>query len=470
MKISHVICRIVVFLLGIELMSGNINGQVVHNRSVRKIILKDLLHESAAGTDMSEQLRKILEADSSHVEIVVGDVGCLFLHSLKVPGRVTMTFDNGGSFYAVDGVKIEIEGEVVAGMYEIFSGPGQISLYRNTKCRVIYPQWWGAFADGHHADDEAIQRAIQSLDQGVITFPPGNYLLSKRIMVPNYLLLQGSGEQWTRMTATSNFADSVMIQVGRDFDHKTGRYDFRHGLAGFEINCSDRVPIAIYSNNLQELSRIEHLAILNYTTVGLMLEGFGCQNFKIQDLHIASGNAAVIRERSNIFIRNIGRGQNTIQNASLVNVKSHFGLAKGRECNIKIVGSVYSHLSFCNIHLESSDWGLYNDGCNVTVNNLDSYDVHNTIALTTSNGGAGFQGIAISQNAGNVIRNFFVHTADSVLTTAQTIPFYFFQTKYGLSDPRYFLFHSGRAFEENSVLDIDANIKTREIQESGKKK
>src|SRR6185312_2574053 len=76
-----------------------------------------------------------------------------------------------GALLTVDGVNLTINGPVQAGLYQIFNcvngGAVQFSTTNDAAAnarviavRELYPEWWGAKADGSHDDTAAIQAAL----------------------------------------------------------------------------------------------------------------------------------------------------------------------------------------------------------------------------------------------------------------------------------------------------------------------
>src|SRR6185295_8517830 len=71
---------------------------------------------------------------------------------------------------------------------------GGRSLVENENYRNV--RTWGAFGNGSTDDTAAIQSAIDALpaDGGVLFFPPGRYLISASLNLPNKpVIIKGSG-------------------------------------------------------------------------------------------------------------------------------------------------------------------------------------------------------------------------------------------------------------------------------------
>ncbi len=97
--------------------------------------------------------------------------------NLNVPSNVTLRVERMATLAIPAGVILTINGGLEAGPYQIFSctGTGKVVFTRPHGARELYPQWWGAKADGATDDTAALQAMINcSVDSvGVPMFLPG---------------------------------------------------------------------------------------------------------------------------------------------------------------------------------------------------------------------------------------------------------------------------------------------------------
>ncbi len=114
--------------------------------------------------------------------------------NISLPRNLAVKFENGAVLAPSEGVRVKILGPIEAGIFQIFSGAGQIELGPSC-CREVYPQWWGANDNGKEADSTT--KALQSaLDSGHrVYIPPGTYLSNKVSLSKPGVVVQGAGKE-----------------------------------------------------------------------------------------------------------------------------------------------------------------------------------------------------------------------------------------------------------------------------------
>ena len=80
-----------------------------------------------------------------------------------IPATMTMRFLRGGSLSIDAGKTVTVNGQIDAGLFQIFEGAGSVAFGLGA-VREVYPQWWGANPTDSVDDTAAIQAAIDSLD------------------------------------------------------------------------------------------------------------------------------------------------------------------------------------------------------------------------------------------------------------------------------------------------------------------
>jgi hypothetical protein len=105
--------------------------------------------------------------------------------NLVVPHNVTLRVDPGALLHVADGVTLTVQGPLEAGIRQIFqcAGTGKV-LCNGSSVREVYPQWWGAKADGTErvVTTQAFQAAINAHSR--IFVPAGTYLVNNLLPRP----------------------------------------------------------------------------------------------------------------------------------------------------------------------------------------------------------------------------------------------------------------------------------------------
>jgi len=105
--------------------------------------------------------------------------------NLLFPPNITLKFARGAMIEIKKDAEVNIDGEIDAGIFRIFTGGGFIR--GNIQSLYIYPQWWGARGDGSTDDYEAISKAVKAATGGRLYFKRGIYLTSKMIILPDHI-------------------------------------------------------------------------------------------------------------------------------------------------------------------------------------------------------------------------------------------------------------------------------------------
>lgn len=108
-----------------------------------------------------------------------------------VPRTLTLEFTGSGSLAVPTGVTVTINGPIQAPLKRIFfiTGTGTVTL---TVATEVYPEWWGAIADGVTDSTNALQAAINSQYVGKVRLSSGQYLYSTVLTIPSNVYIEGN--------------------------------------------------------------------------------------------------------------------------------------------------------------------------------------------------------------------------------------------------------------------------------------
>jgi hypothetical protein len=102
--------------------------------------------------------------------------------NITFPSNVMVKMEHGSTLTLSPGVSAAFNGGIDAGLYHIFNyGSGSGVSFGNGKINYVYPQWWGAAADGVTDDTLSCQYALNTGKN--VFIPGGTYLINVRRVV-----------------------------------------------------------------------------------------------------------------------------------------------------------------------------------------------------------------------------------------------------------------------------------------------
>ena len=245
-------------------------------------------------------------ADTGSFAWVLDQIGAT-LATVELPGNKTYTITTATA--VPDNVNvIPQKGAVFDGAGALtFDNPEQILCSRRqqifgasitptfTNKGIVYPQWWGAVADGASDDQPEIQKALTASVGGLCKLLPSanEYLIGAPIVVSEGNRLVGSGTVNTIVKLDDNVDDNVI-----ETDTWTAQTGYCHyfEVSDFKIegnkanNASTSAGIAVFG--MGETAKISRMFIHECNDYGLQLAGVGAParitNISIQDSGVAA--------------------------------------------------------------------------------------------------------------------------------------------------------------------------------------
>lgn len=177
---------------------------------------------------------------------------------------------------------------------------GPEAIFRNIKntgtfqCLGVYPQWFGAQADGKHDCSSAIQQAIDFAINGNVVsnpwdiqqvegnclkveLPAGTYILKSPIYMRDYTHLSGQGRGITKFVNGGINDGKALFYLG----HNNGKLRNKINnakICNLSINGNDKHCIGIYS--LAQYSFIENIFITKCKSYGIYSNESWCTYIK----------------------------------------------------------------------------------------------------------------------------------------------------------------------------------------------
>ena len=168
-----------------ELMAANMSNAITQVKTWGGILEYPASYNAKGNgvTDDTSAFTKLLSAVGSDNATILLHKTYQISQDITFPSNVTLWFLQGGQLKTASGKTITINGPIMAGVYEIFSGDGTIS--GSPKIREAYPQWFGAKGDGATNDTSAFNKTVSLVHAaggGNVVVPPGNYVVKRRVV------------------------------------------------------------------------------------------------------------------------------------------------------------------------------------------------------------------------------------------------------------------------------------------------
>ena len=133
-----------------------------------------------------------------------------------IPATMTLRFTRGGSLSVATTKTVTINGNVEAGLFQIFEGAGTVS-FGTVKAYPLYPEWFGALGDGSTNDSTAVQTTVTACLVGNEPRPfivTGRYKLASEIKIDRALYSSIYGEfRFIGRGASSGFYVTTAITM-----------------------------------------------------------------------------------------------------------------------------------------------------------------------------------------------------------------------------------------------------------------
>jgi hypothetical protein len=170
-----------------------------------------------------------------------------------IPDWITCTMQNGANFKYTNNTIFMVNGNIKAQPYQIFDTSSVGTLTGTPKVTEVYPEWFGAIADGTTDCATPINSALVFAPI-CVKLTGLEYLIGSKITIPTNKILQGLN--YTKITASANI-DMVELYTGS----KLSNVYVRNTYATFTKAC-----ILLDGVNLVQHVHIDHVKIRNEGT------------------------------------------------------------------------------------------------------------------------------------------------------------------------------------------------------------
>lgn len=281
------------------------------------------------------------------------------------------------------GVTLTINGNILAGLYQIFTGSGTVKINGNSE---VYPEWWGAVNNGTTDCTSAIQKAVNSIDKGVVIFQSGRfniyttptplnaYKVTGQITLKEYVSLRGVHRACINTTAGT----TILLSGSTD----GGSLNFHQG------NYIENI-IFFYAGNLSQPSGYNRvMAIKNHGTIRNVIRFCEFYNF-----YTAYYTDTIV---ANYFLNNTVHVPNYIYST-------------GVYLNDNIVNSaIYPNASQ---HIDDSIFLIGDQGVGVTAIG----DILSDLFIRNNEFGGGYRAVSMSIGNGANKASYDIHITDNIM-------------------------------------------------------
>jgi hypothetical protein len=191
--------------------------------------------------------------------------------NLTFPTTLDLVIPSGALLDINPGVVVAVNGGLIAPPVRIFAGTGTVTFGTHTD--TVYPQWWGATADGVTDDAPAYQAACRTGKE--VRVPQGTSMIGTPLVLVSGSSLVGEGRA-SILKAVANFGDTPVVKNLTD-PGSLGTRDTNLRVAHLTIdgNRANNGTGTTAASGIRFVSplrvSIEHCTILNTKGPGIAL-------------------------------------------------------------------------------------------------------------------------------------------------------------------------------------------------------
>lgn len=145
----------------------------------------------------------------------------------------------------------------------------------------------------------AFMVTIHDLGGGTVLLPPGSFLTSVQIVVPNLVTLSGAGKRTTTITASGLAINTYLVRLGRVADAPA---IFDCAITDMQLSCAQIAGSGgVYIVNANEGCGCFRIIVKNFKDTGVFYDTY-CENFRNEEMEVLALSAC------NYCVKIIGTG------------------------------------------------------------------------------------------------------------------------------------------------------------------
>lgn len=222
-----------------------------------------------------DDLEAAVTAAGANETTILVDEPVTLTGNLTVASTIQLMMGRDGLITIPNGYQLTINGPFVCGLFQCFDdentdldgvvfGPGAVEK--------VFPEWWGAAADGTTDDTSAIQAAFRSISStgGTVAFAPATYCATNIILYTDGGVVIVSGSETTLLKCIAGGENDYFIAPYS--------YAYNSAAAGYQYHIRN---LRVDSNSVASngiimqawFSQLEKVAITGATVAGICLTG-----------------------------------------------------------------------------------------------------------------------------------------------------------------------------------------------------
>ena len=321
-------------------IEANKNASHIHTNIV---VCADYDHSDDAITAIASANKTLLVTEAETCDV-----------NFTVPANVMVKFERGGKWTINNGITVTFNGQIDAGLWQIFSctGTGKVTLNTGSTDEV-YPEWWGAKGDGTTDDAAIFNTVLTQLNSSTVKIMRLNkaeYKITDTIILYKGISIIGRNNTYSSTSPQTKILFAPTSEKDLfDIYTEAVSYVYNVYLGGIGIlgNTTGEVTFSRYAINSKAGNSIfENLDIRHFQ------DGIYC-NFTMTNKY----RNIIIRDCSHACIYTSGLQNSGDMFDNIIMLGSPWGVYFGAAYRFRFINALFQTLSVGAIYNITATWG-----------------------------------------------------------------------------------------------------------------
>lgn len=336
-------------------------------------------------------------------------------NNLTVPVGITIKIIDNGAIAVAPGCTLQINGRFWSRPHYVFNGNGIVRFARGSVVEM-YPQWWGARADGStdcYFAIKAMADAVNAAGGGRINFPEGTYQISQAKVTGSFSKAAVTDIAYRNCEPLQIIGNRAIINIKGDFKRSADyagqkhalKYSYVNAVSPFHITNCRSVLLSGFEidGNVDQMTRDP--GVVESPAHGITIEGGS--NIAIKDITVhhcqtdgiyltGFKTSKALEAARNVFLDRVVSSHNARQGLSVVQARDVMVSDSSFSYSGVTEGQYGGHSPMAGVDVEP----------NVTVTSIEPSDV-----IT---GNITFQRCRFEHNAGSQVTAAYAEKIENV--------------------------------------------------------